>query len=206
MRGPALGTKLVFPPPGRWDGPPTCELTEAHGVAVWSGVPTQFWRLLRHADLDRYDLSALPGSGGRRPLPARAARAARRAPPWRGRRQRLRDERDRRAAAPSTPGRSSRAPRLGRHAQIGGEVRSGTRSARRPGGRGRRDPPPLGVGVPRLLGRTPRRPRVPRRRAAGTAPATSAGSGTGCSTWRAACATSSSGAARTSTRSRSSTD
>jgi acyl-CoA synthetase (AMP-forming)/AMP-acid ligase II len=42
------------------------ELTARHKVTAWSGVPTQFWRLLRHPDLRRYDISSVRtvGSGG----------------------------------------------------------------------------------------------------------------------------------------------
>lgn len=64
MTGPAMGVKLVFPPPGRWDETKHLELTSAHGITAWSGVPTQFWRLLRHHHLHSYDLSSLITVGG----------------------------------------------------------------------------------------------------------------------------------------------
>ena len=42
------------------------ELTARHNVTQWSGVPTQFWRLLRHPDIGSYDISSVlsVGSGG----------------------------------------------------------------------------------------------------------------------------------------------
>lgn len=60
------GTKLVFAPPGKWDPTVYLALTEQHAVTMWSGVPTHFWRLLRHPDLADYDLSSVQvvGSGG----------------------------------------------------------------------------------------------------------------------------------------------
>lgn len=65
MSGPALGIKLVFAPPGRWDASRHLELSVAHRISSWwSGVPTQFGRLLRHPDLTRCDLSALRSAGG----------------------------------------------------------------------------------------------------------------------------------------------
>jgi acyl-CoA synthetase (AMP-forming)/AMP-acid ligase II len=66
MSGPVFGTRLVFPPPGRWDEGTHLDLTVAHRISGWSGVPTQYWRLLRHPDLDAYDLSSVRtiGSGG----------------------------------------------------------------------------------------------------------------------------------------------
>lgn len=64
MSGPVMGTKLVFPPPGRWDEETHLRLTEQHGISAWNGVPTQWWRLLRHPDFDSYDLSSLRNVGG----------------------------------------------------------------------------------------------------------------------------------------------
>jgi acyl-CoA synthetase (AMP-forming)/AMP-acid ligase II len=64
LSGPALGAKLVFAPPGRWDPTRHLELTVEHGITAWSGVPTQFWRLLRHPDLASYDLSGVRSIGG----------------------------------------------------------------------------------------------------------------------------------------------
>ncbi|MEO6124473.1 MAG: class I adenylate-forming enzyme family protein [Ilumatobacteraceae bacterium] len=64
ITGPALGAKLVFPKPGRWDPKQHLELTHDYGVNVWSGVPTQFWRLITDPDFDSYDLSALRSVGG----------------------------------------------------------------------------------------------------------------------------------------------
>ena len=76
MSGPVFGTRLVFPPPGRWDEGTYLDLTAAHRISGWSGVPTQYWRLLRHPDLDRYDLDSVRtiGSGGA-PLPPELVRA-----------------------------------------------------------------------------------------------------------------------------------
>jgi acyl-CoA synthetase (AMP-forming)/AMP-acid ligase II len=66
MSGSALRTTLVFPPPGAWDPAGYLRLTERHRVTSWSGVPTQYWRLLRHPDLAAYDLSSVRniGAGG----------------------------------------------------------------------------------------------------------------------------------------------
>lgn len=62
----AFPATLVFPAPGPWDAATWLELTARHKVTTWSGVPTQFWRLLRHPDIGAYDLSSLlaVGSGG----------------------------------------------------------------------------------------------------------------------------------------------
>jgi acyl-CoA synthetase (AMP-forming)/AMP-acid ligase II len=82
MSGPVFGLKLVFLPPGRWDEGVHLRLTAEHGVSTWSGVPTQFWRLLDHPDLDSYDLSSVRtvGSGGA-PYPPELVRRLRRALP-----------------------------------------------------------------------------------------------------------------------------
>jgi acyl-CoA synthetase (AMP-forming)/AMP-acid ligase II len=63
---PWMGNALVFPPLGRWDERTHLELTARHGVQSWSAVPTNYWRLLRHPDLDALDLSSLraAASGG----------------------------------------------------------------------------------------------------------------------------------------------
>jgi acyl-CoA synthetase (AMP-forming)/AMP-acid ligase II len=55
---------LVFPKPGPWDPLTWLELAQRHKVTSLSGVPTQFWRLLRHPDLDSYDLSSVATVGG----------------------------------------------------------------------------------------------------------------------------------------------
>ncbi|SEO85145.1 class I adenylate-forming enzyme family protein [Trujillonella endophytica] len=55
----ASPTKLVFPTPGRWDPVVLMELVQAHRATYLAGVPTQFWRLLRHPDVARYDLSTV---------------------------------------------------------------------------------------------------------------------------------------------------
>jgi acyl-CoA synthetase (AMP-forming)/AMP-acid ligase II len=66
LMGAAFPTTLVFPPPGPWDPRTWLELTARHKVTTWSGVPTQWWRLLRHPDLGSYDVSSVMavGSGG----------------------------------------------------------------------------------------------------------------------------------------------
>ena len=66
MTGVVLHTRLVFPPPGSWDAARYLRLTEQHGVTSWSGVPTQFWRLLRHPDIATRDVSSVinVGAGG----------------------------------------------------------------------------------------------------------------------------------------------
>jgi acyl-CoA synthetase (AMP-forming)/AMP-acid ligase II len=64
LSGPALSTKQVFAPPGRWDPKQHLDLTAEHGITTWSGVPTQFWRLLRHEDFADYDLTGLRSIGG----------------------------------------------------------------------------------------------------------------------------------------------
>ena len=83
MTGPAMGVKLVFPPPGRWDPTTHLELTVRHAVSVWSGVPTQYWRLLRHPDFDSYDLRSVRsvGSGGA-PYPPELVRELKERVPW----------------------------------------------------------------------------------------------------------------------------
>jgi acyl-CoA synthetase (AMP-forming)/AMP-acid ligase II len=62
--GPIFGGKLVFAPPGAWDETTHLRLTQEHRVSAWSGVPTQFWRLLQHPDLASYDLSSVKSMGG----------------------------------------------------------------------------------------------------------------------------------------------
>jgi len=66
VTGAAFPTTLVFPAPGAWDPTTWLDLTARHKVTNWSGVPTQYWRVLRHPDLGSYDLSSVRsvGSGG----------------------------------------------------------------------------------------------------------------------------------------------
>jgi acyl-CoA synthetase (AMP-forming)/AMP-acid ligase II len=66
MTGSRFGSTLVFPPPGRWDPEVHLRLTADNRVSAWSGVPTQFWRMLEHPDFDSFDLSCLTlvSSGG----------------------------------------------------------------------------------------------------------------------------------------------
>ena len=64
ITGAAFPVSLVFLAPGPWDPLTWLELAQRHKVTSLSGVPTQFWRLLRHPDLDRYDLSSVGTVGG----------------------------------------------------------------------------------------------------------------------------------------------
>ena len=64
ITGAAFPVSLVFPRPGPWDPLTWLELAQRHKVTSLSGVPTQFWRLLRHPDLDAYDLSSVTTVGG----------------------------------------------------------------------------------------------------------------------------------------------
>jgi acyl-CoA synthetase (AMP-forming)/AMP-acid ligase II len=64
ITGAAFPVSLVFPEPGPWDPLTWLKLAQRHKVTSLSGVPTQFWRLLRHPDLDRYDLSSVGTVGG----------------------------------------------------------------------------------------------------------------------------------------------
>jgi acyl-CoA synthetase (AMP-forming)/AMP-acid ligase II len=83
MSGPVMGAKLVFPPPGRWDERTQLRLTQQHRLTMWSGVPTQYWRILRCPDLDDYDLSSLKtvGAGGA-PYPPELVHAFSERMPW----------------------------------------------------------------------------------------------------------------------------
>lgn len=60
------GVKVVLPGAGRWDAQTHLALTAKHRLQTWSGVPTQYWRILQHPDFANYDLSSLrsAGSGG----------------------------------------------------------------------------------------------------------------------------------------------
>jgi acyl-CoA synthetase (AMP-forming)/AMP-acid ligase II len=64
ITGPVIGSKLVFNPPGRWDETEFLRLTEQHRISAWSGVPTQYWRILGHPDLERFDVSSVRSAGG----------------------------------------------------------------------------------------------------------------------------------------------
>jgi len=63
---PLHGTKMVFAPPGPWNETTHLELTERHRITSWSGVPTNYWRLLESPDFDHFDVSSVRtiGSGG----------------------------------------------------------------------------------------------------------------------------------------------
>lgn len=64
VAGASFGTTILVPRPGRWDEIEHLELTQRHGVAQWSMVPTQVWRLLECPTLHEYDLSSLRSIGG----------------------------------------------------------------------------------------------------------------------------------------------
>jgi acyl-CoA synthetase (AMP-forming)/AMP-acid ligase II len=66
ITGAFAHAKLVFARPGAWDPAVYLALTEEHAVTAWSGVPTHFWRILRHPELDSYDVSSVVsvGAGG----------------------------------------------------------------------------------------------------------------------------------------------
>ena len=61
---PLSGMKLVLPPPGRWDETVTLELVQKYRITTLSGVPTQFWRILQHPEIDSFDLSSVQTIGG----------------------------------------------------------------------------------------------------------------------------------------------
>ena len=66
ITGAFAHAKLVFARPGAWDPAVYLGLTTEHSVTAWNGVPTQFWRILRHPELDSYDVSSVVsvGAGG----------------------------------------------------------------------------------------------------------------------------------------------
>ena len=49
---------------GRYDAEKILRLTEEHGIARWSGVTTQVWRLVEHPRLGDYDVSSVVSIGG----------------------------------------------------------------------------------------------------------------------------------------------
>ena len=60
----ANGQKMVFPPVGKWDEVTHLQLTQDHHVGGWSGVPTQFWRLLEHPRFEEFDTTSVTNLGG----------------------------------------------------------------------------------------------------------------------------------------------
>jgi len=83
IAGVFSGMTTVFPPPGKWREDLHLELTERHSATMWSLVPTQLWRLLERADLDRYDLSSLQRvTGGGTVWPPEILRALAERLPW----------------------------------------------------------------------------------------------------------------------------
>jgi acyl-CoA synthetase (AMP-forming)/AMP-acid ligase II len=76
ITGAAFPTALVFPAPGPWDPVTWLDLISRHRVTSLSGVPTQYWRLLRHPDIGSYDLSSvMVASGGGAVFPPELVRA-----------------------------------------------------------------------------------------------------------------------------------
>ncbi|MBM3660796.1 MAG: acyl--CoA ligase [Actinobacteria bacterium] len=78
----ATGQKMVFSPPGKWDELTHLRLTQEHHVGAWSGVPTQFWRMLEHPRFEEFDVTSVAniGGGGAVFAPELFALAARRMP------------------------------------------------------------------------------------------------------------------------------
>ncbi len=118
LTGPAMGAKLVFPPPGRWDPRRHLELTQEHGISVWSGVPTQFWRLFADPDFESFDVSTVTSAGGGgAPFPPELTREFQRRMPARRARQRVRHERDGGKRHDRPRPAHPRAPRFGRRGE-----------------------------------------------------------------------------------------
>jgi acyl-CoA synthetase (AMP-forming)/AMP-acid ligase II len=63
---PMFGSKLVFPPVGRWNEETALQVTHEYRLTQWTGVPTHFWRMLTHPEFDKYETGQLVtiGSGG----------------------------------------------------------------------------------------------------------------------------------------------
>ena len=59
----AAGTSHLWTT-GRYDAEKILRLTEEHGIARWSGVTTQVWRLIEHPRLMDYDTSSVTSIGG----------------------------------------------------------------------------------------------------------------------------------------------
>jgi acyl-CoA synthetase (AMP-forming)/AMP-acid ligase II len=58
------GSRLVYPPAGKWREDVFLQMSQDYRATNWSLVPTQLWRLLQWPELDRYDLSSLVSIGG----------------------------------------------------------------------------------------------------------------------------------------------
>ena len=187
VTGAAFPTTLVFPAAGPWDPLTWLELTARHKVTTWSGVPTQFWRLLRHPDLESYDLSSVRtvGSGGAVFPPELVRELHGRFPQVRlGNGYGMSETVGLGTLTGGDP--FVAVPEAVGPAQPTVEVQ--IRDARGdvlPEGRDRGDLPPFALGLPGLLGRPGGHGRRVRTRTAGTGRATSAGSPAACSTWRA---------------------
>ena len=79
----ANGQKMVFPPVGKWDEVTHLQLTQDHHVGGWSGVPTQFWRLLEHPRFEEFDTtSVLSLGGGGATFPPELFKLVARKMPW----------------------------------------------------------------------------------------------------------------------------
>lgn len=63
VAGPWSGLTLVIPAAGRWDEHRHLELLARHRISKWSGVPTQYWRLLDCEGFNAADLPHLSGLG-----------------------------------------------------------------------------------------------------------------------------------------------
>lgn len=61
--GPFNAGTAIFPPPGRWDETAHLDLMARHRITRWSGVPTQYWRILDHPGFESYDLTAVTALG-----------------------------------------------------------------------------------------------------------------------------------------------
>jgi acyl-CoA synthetase (AMP-forming)/AMP-acid ligase II len=64
VSAPVFGNYIVFPPLGAWSEETHLRLTQEHRIGGWSGVPTQFWRLLESPLFDQYDTSSVMQIGG----------------------------------------------------------------------------------------------------------------------------------------------
>ncbi|MDZ7678618.1 MAG: class I adenylate-forming enzyme family protein [Acidimicrobiales bacterium] len=64
MTAAGMGVKSVFPPPGRWSSTEHIRLTAKHRITTWSGVPTQWWRILHDPELEEHDLTCVTNAGG----------------------------------------------------------------------------------------------------------------------------------------------
>ncbi len=191
MTGARFGSSLVFPPPGRWDPAVHLRLTADHRVSAWSGVPTQFWRMLEHPDFESYDLSSSDhGVVGWRAVPSRAHARPEREDPHRQPVERVRHERVDGRGHPPVGRALLHPPRVGGcavpHARGPDPRRRPQRAARK--ARSARSAC-TARSCSRGTGTTPTRPPRCSTTSAGTTAATTGASRTACSGSRAGCAT-----------------